>query len=618
MTTRRIFVSILVAVAMSVACIATARDAAAGAYPTNTCVGAKIKAAGKKCKDDSTAWSTWDKSQNATARDAKLTASNDKFTKGWQKADDKALKAGIDCADTTLSLEDMRTVIDAAITDIVTTINAGLDLGDPAQGSCGGKLIKAAGKKCDAFLKAESKLVKKPLKDPKREKRDLALDKASTKFADAWAKVMMKSCPTTADVATVEDKIDELYDTVVTDTTMSPNVDDTQFTTISPTGTVQYEKRDLTPKCSGIHGHSLDYHFFVKRGSTNKLLMYYQGGGACWSNLTCGLETCDLDVNPAGGDNPQNQQFGFGDLSNPDNPFREWNIVFTAYCTCDIHFGDQEQSYISGGSGVHTNHFGYQNARVVEKWAREHFVNPEEVFVTGSSAGAYGALFNAPLLEAVWPASKFSVLGDAGNGVITPDFLNTPGYGFQNWNFEANLPTYIPGVLESIQTGAGMPAYTEAVAAYFPDTAWANYSTAYDGGQGGQTGFYNVMVNKNNPLVWTSWWLSTCDWHDNMRAQALATAAAIGATPADNYRYYIGRGSRHTGWGSNTVVYSDDAIGGTPALKDWVNSMRNRDSGWVDTECTDCTTLLPGDPQPTTGTDPFFDNGSGGVEIICP
>ena len=614
MSTRRIFVSILVAVATSVACLATVRGASAGAYPTNTCVSAKMKAAAGKCKGDLTAWSAWDKSQSDTARDAKLLASNDKFDRDWSKADAKASDAGVDCADTTVSLGGMRTAIDAAITDIVTTINAGLNLTDPAQGSCGGKLIKAAASKCDRFLKAESKLVKKPSGDPKREKRDAALDAASTKFTATWGGVVA-GCPNvTADVAIVEDKIDELYDTVVTDTTMSPNVDDQQFTTISPTGAVQYQKRDLTPTCSA----GTPYHFFVKRGSTNKLLMYYQGGGACWNGFTCDIPTCDPDVNPTGGDNPNNQQSGFGDLSNPNNPFREWNIVFTSYCTCDIHFGDKEQFYLMGiGNVVNIKHFGYQNARVVEKWAREHFVNPEQVFVTGSSAGAYGALFNAPILETVWPASKFSVLGDAGNGVITPDFLNTPLYGFQNWNFEANLPTYIPGVLESIQNGTGMPAYTEAVAAFFPETAWGNYTTAYDGSSGGQTGFYNVMLLRS-PVGALTWWDATCAWNSGMEAQALATAAAVGATPADNYRYYIGRGSRHTGWGSNTVVYNDDPIGGTPALKDWVTSMRNRDAGWVNTQCTDCETLLPGDPQPTPVTSPFFDNGMGGVGIACP
>jgi hypothetical protein len=610
MSTRRIFVSILVAVAMFVAGITTVRTAAAGTYPTNTCVSAKIKAAGAKCKGDLTAWSAWDKSQSDTARDAKLLASNTKFTHDWSNADDKATAAGVDCADTTLSMEDMRTLINAAITDIVTTINTGLTLTDPADGSCGGKLIKAAAGKCDGFLKAESKFVKSLAKDPKGVARDKAKGAASTKFGSAWGKV--GSCGT-ATALGIETKVDALNDAVVTKTTVSPNVDDTQFTTKSPTGTVQYQKRGLTPMCS----KKTPYYFFVKRGSTNKLLMYYQGGGACWSNLTCSIPTCDPDVNPLGGDNPQNQQAGFGDISNPDNPFKDWNIVFTSYCTCDIHFGDQEMFY---GGGVNIEHFGYQNARVVEKWAREHFVNPEEVFVTGSSAGAYGALFNAPLLEAVWPASKFSVLGDAGNGVITPDFLNTTGYGFQNWNFEANLPTYIPGVLASIQNGTGMPAYTEAVAEYFKDTAWGNYSTAYDGGSGGQTGFYNVMRLKN-PLGALTWWDATCLWNPLMEQQAHDTYEAV-ALKNNNYRYYIGRGSRHTGWGSNTVVYNDDPIGGTPALNGWVTSMLNRDTGWVNTQCgltptTNCETLLPGDPQPTTGTPPFLDNGDGGVDVVC-
>ena len=44
--------------------------------------------------------------------------------------------------------------------------------------------------------------------------------------------------------------------------------------------------------------------------------------------------------------------------------------------------------------------------------------------MTGSSAGAYGAIVNSlPLQEYAWPSSDFAVLGDAGNGVITQDFL---------------------------------------------------------------------------------------------------------------------------------------------------------------------------------------------------
>ena len=57
----------------------------------------------------------------------------------------------------------------------------------------------------------------------------------------------------------------------------------------------------------------------------------------------------------------------------------------------------------SGNSRAPSSTTAAVNARVVEKWAREHFVIPEQVFVTGSSAGAYGASSNAPL--AAWSTS---------------------------------------------------------------------------------------------------------------------------------------------------------------------------------------------------------------------
>src|SRR5262249_48369761 len=146
-------------------------------------------------------------------------------------------------------------------------------------------------------------------------------------------------------------------------------------------------------------------------------------------------------------DSPQHFTAGLGDLTNPNNPIKDWNIVFVSYCTGDIHFGDARQSYHGpGGATAFTRHKGWHNARIAEKWAREHFATPDEVFVTGSSAGAYGAQFNAPLHHDVWPQSKFSVLADAGNGIITPDFINQK---FPHWNFIAHLPDNIPGVLES-------------------------------------------------------------------------------------------------------------------------------------------------------------------------
>ncbi len=578
-----------------------AAPAGARPYPVNTCVSTKQAAAGAYCKQALKAWSRWERDQDAARRDAKLATAASGLTRTWGKAEAKANGSSVDCADTTLSATAATDLADSAIGAIVGAVNDGLDLGSASDARCGGLLLDAGGKKCAKLLGLEGKYIRALEKDPSGTKRDAAQAKASTHFSTAFDRIRQKGCPTAATAGGLEGLVDGLTDAVVTATTVSPNVDDAQFTTISPTGTTPYLGQALTPEC--IHG--TPYQFFVKRGSVNKLLMYYQGGGACWDALTCGVPVCDPSVDPTGGDNPNNTPVGFFDLSNPQNPFRDWNIVFVPYCSCDVHFGDAAQDY---SPTLHIEHRGYQNSRTAEKWAREHFVNPDQVFVTGSSAGAYGAWFNAPLHELVWPASQFQVLADAGNGVITQDFLQND---FAHWDFVKNIPPTIPGVIESITTGTGIVGYTKAVTSFFPQTRWAQYATAFDGGSGGQTGFYNVMLNDNNPLAALTWWDGSCAFNEKMREQDLDLAASV----PSNYRYYIGTGSRHTMW-YFPKVYTD-TTGGVPLLVDWINGMLTGGPAWTNVEAADEGLLLAGDPRPgTLPTPPFFQVGPD-VKVIC-
>jgi hypothetical protein len=582
-----------------------------GVYPVNDCVSTKMRNAGEYCSAVLGAWSLWDTSQDDAKRDATLAKAQEKLGERWAQAEEKSFMKDVDCAETTLSATELGELVGSAAAQIVAEVNGGLDLGDKSDARCGSDLLKIASDKCDAFLSAESRFVLVPANDPGGAKRDMDQTHASDKFSDAWDKIFRKGCNSTATEAGIEGLVDGLSDDVVTNTTISPNVDDSQFTTISPVGPVSYEGRSLEPTCM----NGSDYHFFVKRGSVNNLLMYYQGGGACWEQLTCSIPVCDSSVSVVG-DNPNNFSSGFADLNNPDNPFKDWNIVFVPYCSCDVHFGDAAQDYdnFDPNNPLHVEHRGYQNSRVAEKWAREHFVNPDAVFVTGSSAGAYGAWFNAPLHERVWPASKFAVLADAGNGVITQDFRDNY---FPNWNFDANLPKDIPGLKTVFDSGGGIPEYTEIVANYFANTTWAHYSTAFDGSSGGQTGFYNIMLNDNDPLAALTWWNGSCAFNDKMTMQAMDTAAAL----PSNYRYYIGTGSRHTMWGSNKVY--TDTTGGVPTIVDWVDAMlgssppMSTDPGWTNVECTNCGLLLPGDPRPNPLQPPFQMSGPD-VVVVCP
>jgi len=594
----------LLLVALGVAVMATPAFAAKKKpYPTVSCVGTKQRAAARYCARALATWAKWEKNRDEDARQAKLDALAGALASAWAEAETKAAAEGAECADTTLSAEAAVALVDSAAGALIGEVEGGLDPDDTRHRRCAQSMLKAAAARCGALLGAEGSYLAKLGRPSAARKRDAVRTRAAQRFSGAWQRATRRSCPTTATDDGVAAMVDALVAALVRDTTASPNVDDTGFAVLSPTGTTSYQGRDLTPVCMD----GSPYHYFAKRGSVNKLLVYYQGGGACWEQLTCSIPTCDATVDPDE-DNPALFGNGFADLANPTNPFRDWHVVFVSYCSCDVHFGDAAQDY-----PLHVEHRGFHNAKVVEKWAREHFVSPEVVFVTGSSAGAYGAWFNAPLLHEVWPAAQFHVLADAGNGVITPEFLAT---FFPNWNFRGNIPESIPALLDVLDQGTGIRGYTEVIAGVFPDTTWAHYSTAFDGGAGGQTGFYNLMLNDNDPVHALTWWEGACAFNGAMRQQAIDTAAAV----PGNYRYYIGSGSRHTMWGSNKVY--DDTTGGVPAIVDWVNAMLASrgdapDAGWSNVECTNCGLTLPGDPKPDPLEPPFEQVGSD-VVIMCP
>ncbi|MCC6847241.1 MAG: hypothetical protein IT294_01980 [Deltaproteobacteria bacterium] len=607
----RVLLCAFAALAIAAPALIVPQAVDAGTYPSNKCAADKLKAASGKCKAAFGAWAKFAAGGglDTATRDAALGKATTKMGDAWTKAETKAAAKDVDCVDLTLATGDMQTLIDNAVAGVFTDVTGGLNLALSDDAKCASALLKAAGGACASYLKNEAGYINKLAAG--KGKRDAGNTKAGTKLADAVNKQLPPtgSCPTTATLSSIDTAVGALAADVTTNVIVSPNVDDTQFTMISPAEYpgIAYGKDTLHPICS----LGTPYHYFVKRGSVNKLVVYYQGGGACWDYNTCVfVGTFDKEVDPGSWDNPNNIGTGFGDLTNANNPFKDWNIVFVPYCTGDIHFGDSLPSY--GGTPI--RHKGWHNARTAEKWAREHFVAPEEIFVTGSSAGAYGAFFNAPLHHDVWPDSKFSILGDAGNGIITPSFLQNE---FNQWNFVAHLPTNIPGVAEAITGGVGIPAYTEAVADYYPNTAWGHYTTSYDGGTGGQTGFYNVMLNLH-PLVilnWPSWWNASCAWNGVMRSQAIATAAAA----PSNYRYYIGTGSRHTMWGDDKVY--TDTSGNVPTIVDWINAMRGRTPAWTNVECdspASCGTLLPGDPQPGTLPTPPFSQSGPDVIITCP
>jgi len=548
------------------------------AYPVNTCVAKKMGAAGKFCSAVLGAWSK--NADDSGARDAAITKAATKLDGKWTKSEASAAKKNVDCADTTASSADIRVSIETAAAALAATVLDGTT-SDKFDTGCRAKINKAAAKLCQGLLKAEGKYIKDLLKDKDGTTLAAAVAKVEGKFTKLYDKSVAKAlgkgvtCPSTTDGTAIQTEASALSDEVVTDTTVSPNVS-TDWTTISvPVANVEYPAKypkaitTLFPTCSRL----TPYRYYAKRGTTNNLLVYYFGGGACWDNLSCNVaqtfaQAINESYDPATGDS------GFTDFSDPSNPFADWNVVLIPYCTGDIHWGDAFGGY-GGGGGVY--HHGRHNASLVEKYAREHFVNPDRVFVTGSSAGAYGALLNSvPLMEFVYPASRFDVLADAGVGVAD---LTWQATYFPNWGVAKTVPDYVPGLDGSVESLL-MSDIWASIANHYPDNRFGQYSTAYDYIQ---AQFFRAMGNPGNPLTWTAWWDTACDW--NAEAMTVLGDTEVAVT-GDNFRYYVGAGTQHTIWFFDKIFH--DTHGGVPTLATWIGDMLDDDPAWANETCTDC------------------------------
>jgi hypothetical protein len=352
----------------------------------------------------------------------------------------------------------------------------------------------------------------------------------------------------------------------------------------------EYMGRDLSPTCIGLPGTNSEFSFFAKGGTVNNLVVFFDGGGACWESMNAIYQpTCSLEVNEtveelaAAG--------GIFDTDNPANPFKNWSLVAIPYCTGDIHWGSNDHDYpdylgqYPGMEYITLHHRGFDNFLVVLKWITEHFKRPHKIFVTGSSAGSYGAILGFPYIQEAYPQSNVNILGDAGNGVVSEDFQN---FYINNWGIQDNLPAWIPG-FDRPFSEYGLDEMYKMIAGYYPHRKIAQYTTAWDWNQ---TFFYNVMLNIQDPNAWENWPLVWCDWHDRM------IDFAYSAAEAPNYRYYIAAGSDHTIMGYDKFYEEDSA--GIPYV-DWIDAMVRNQGGthghggipWVNAECEDCYDPLP-------------------------
>jgi hypothetical protein len=193
----------------------------------------------------------------------------------------------------------------------------------------------------------------------------------------------------------------------------------------------KWETIELPASSGASCGNGTPYRFFVNRTPfTSKTVVMYEGGGACWEQATCAntggvkLAAVNPDGIPTNYMSDWNRQAHWGLVT----PFtaridpltsvqtQSWNIVYVPYCTGDVHTGNKITVYSDSdpANPLAWYHRGAINAKAVTAWMAANMSKPEQLLLTGFSAGGVGSTANYPQMRTGLNPKKSALLADSG------------------------------------------------------------------------------------------------------------------------------------------------------------------------------------------------------------
>jgi len=179
-----------------------------------------------------------------------------------------------------------------------------------------------------------------------------------------------------------------------------------------------------------------EYTVDTREGSSDALMIFLQGGGACWADFCSALET----TNSLTAD-------GILDPDLEGNPVADWDVVYLPYCDGSLFAGDVDRvlpNSFLGGSGPGQSmgyQRGLQNLTAALDIASAEFPNPSRILLTGVSGGAFGTMTAMPLVRYYYPDTEVLLFNDSGVGVAKegdPDFVNETLLA--GWNAGSLIP----------------------------------------------------------------------------------------------------------------------------------------------------------------------------------
>lgn len=220
-----------------------------------------------------------------------------------------------------------------------------------------------------------------------------------------------------------------------------------------------------------------------KTGS-KKVLIFMQGGGACFNGQTCAISDHALSS-----DHHDEKDFakwaakeGKSNVMNrerAENPFRDWNLVMMPYCSGDVFAGDTETGF-NGRPQI-----GFKNVTSYLPRLASTFRDAAELVLTGMSAGGYGAAYNFVQVQKSFSWLDITMIDDSGPNFgtkFTPTCLQQAWK--DTWSMAKTSPVDGPFPLGTDpvtgQPGPGLYGLFQRVIETHPKNKFAFISHAHD------------------------------------------------------------------------------------------------------------------------------------------
>lgn len=262
---------------------------------------------------------------------------------------------------------------------------------------------------------------------------------------------------------------------------------------VTPSAPVTVGPWESIPGGGCVCSDGSPFELWERSADPTKVVLFLEGGGACFSELTCGpfspIYTRNLEL----GEEPGSS--GIFDPTNPENPLADHSFVYVPYCTGDVHLGDRVNEY---SDTVTIDHNGFDNASKGLETVLASYPDVEQLVVAGSSAGSIPAPTFAGLAADRLPAADIIAFGDASGAYPDAPELNGP-VGAE-WGVLSNVPDWpVNDGLTPEQWS--FPGQFVQAGRQHPEIVFARFDHAFDGVQTFFSELFGVEVSDLSAMI---------------------------------------------------------------------------------------------------------------------